>query len=211
MLRLLCVLVLLAALPARAEETPGQAPDEPGVDAQLDGLREGVCRADEALCRHVKAFGSAVAPCFPQGDRLSVGQAWLVSEQGDVLPVEYFALHVQRVRDVTLIQSQHVYSENDEEKQAAEDMVAGVRSGKIDPGNALYRYLEGHRADVPQLMAEREGRSLVVRREGPALYLRQAGKVLYVASPGAILSAPGPSGSREGMLFAVLPALASCQ
>ena len=35
MLRVLWVLVLLAAPPARAEDTPGQSPDEPGVEFHL--------------------------------------------------------------------------------------------------------------------------------------------------------------------------------
>jgi hypothetical protein len=187
------------------------AEEEVSVDAQLEALRPAVCAADESLCRHLKAFANGVPPCFGQGDQFTAGHAYLIAEDGTITPAEYYALSIQRVRDVTLVQAQHVYSENAEEEQAAEDLVQSIREGTIDPANALYQYLERRRTDVPELLAEREQRALVVRREGPTLYLRQAGKLVYVATPEASVTVEGTGDRLEGFLFAVLPARSSCQ
>jgi len=185
--------------------------DEAGLDAHLAALKPAVCASDQSLCRHFKAFAAAMPPCFAQGEHLTVGHAQVIARDGTIAPAEYFAVRAQRARDVILLQTQHVYSENAEEKQAAEDLVLAVRSGSIDPANPLYRYLEGRSGEVPQLLAQRDGRTLVVRHEGPALYLRQAGKLLYVAVPDAVVSPNPQTTPLEGLLFAVLPATASCQ
>ena len=81
------------------------------------------------------------------------------------------------------MQTQHVFSENDEEKQAAEALVAAIASGAVDQANPLYRYLAGSGGQIPQLLAQPEERSLVVRAEGPVIYLRQAGKQIYAVLP----------------------------
>lgn len=209
----LAALLLLWAIAAPARESgPAEVQDEAGLDALINAVRPAVCAQDEVLCRHLKAFSSAVPPCFPQGERLTVGHASVIAADATVTPAEYFALRVERVRDVMLVRSQHVYSENEEEKQAAEDLVHAIRADAIDPDNGLYRYLESRSAEIPQLLAQREQRALVVRREGPALYLRQAGKLVYAAVPDATIGLPGKAqGTVEGLLFAVLPAVASCQ
>jgi hypothetical protein len=214
-----CVAVLLVAAGAvcggaAAEEGPAPATevqDAAGLDARLAGLRPQVCSRDEVLCRHLKAFANAIPPCFRQGEQLSVGPAYIITADANVAPVEYISIRSQRVRDVTLVQSQHVYTENAEEKQSAEDLVQSIRADSIDPANGLYRYLDSRSAEVPELLAQKEGRTLVVRREGPTLYLRQAGKLLYVAVPDAIVGGTSQSDRIEGIVFAVLPAPASCQ
>jgi hypothetical protein len=60
-------------------------------------------------------------------------------------------------------------------------------------------------------MAQREVRALVVRSDGPTVYLRQAGKLLFAALPAGRFSGPGQAQARTGLLFATLPAPASCQ
>jgi hypothetical protein len=210
---LLCAASLVTPAHAAEDEMPqvGAVPDESGLDAHLAALRPAICASDELLCRHLKAFANGIPPCFPQGQRLTVGQAQVIADDGAVTASEYFAVRVERVREVTLVQSQHVYSENAEEKQAAEELVQSLKSGVIDPGNALYRYLESRNAEVPQLLAQVERRALVVRSEGPALYLRQAGKLLFAAMPDATISVAGQPEGPPGVLFAVLPAAASCE
>lgn len=190
---------------------PPAVEDETGLDAQLAALRPVVCSADPVLCRHLKAFAAAMPPCFLQGEQLSVGHAQIIDRDGRITSAEYFAVRALRVRDVTLMQAQHVYSENAQEKQAAEDLVHAVRAGSIDPANPLHQYLESRSGEIPQLLAQREERALVVRQEGPALYLRQAGKLLFVAVPDAVVTPDPGAAPLEGMLFAVLPATASCQ
>ena len=198
---------------ARAEAAPLVLPedDDAGLDARLAGLRAGACASDEALCRELEAFAAARPPCFHEGDQLTVGRAYIIAADGAVRPLEYLALEVQRVRDVTLVRMQQVFSENAEEKRAAEDLVQSLRGGAVDPANALYRYLVGREQEVPELLGRQEGRSLVVRREGPSLYLRQAGKLLYAALPDAVVGGTARSDRMEGLVFAVLPAPASCQ
>jgi hypothetical protein len=204
--------LLLAANPLFAQNTdsPTQT-DETGVDAQLDALRPSVCAADENLCRHLKAFANGIPPCFAQGAQFTAGHAYLIADDGTITPAEYYAVSTQRVRDVTLVQAQHVYSENADEKQAAENLVQSIRAGTVDPSNPLFQYLERRRGEIPELMAEREERGLIVRREGPTLYLRQAGKLLYAAIPDARVTNEGSGEQLEGLLFAVLPARSSCQ
>jgi hypothetical protein len=190
----------------------GEAPDdEAALDARLTALRSKVCANDAQLCQDLKAFTGANTPCLPQGERLAVGHARIIDDEGGVTPAEYFVVRAQRVRDVTLLQHQHVYSENEAEKQAAEALILGLRAGAVEPDNLLYRYLEAQREQVPELMAQKESRALVVRSEGPALYLRQAGKLLFAALPGGRFAAPGVEQGRAGVLFATLPAPASCQ
>jgi hypothetical protein len=209
---LLCVLALVAPAHGQDEGRPaGAVEDESSLDAYLAGLRQAVCASDEQLCRHLKAFANAIPPCFPQGQGLTVGHAQVITDDGAVTPSEYFAVRVERVRDVTLVQSHHVYSENAEEKQAAEDLVQSLKSGAIDQDNALYRYLESRNAQVPQLLAQVEQRALVVRSEGPVLYLRQAGKLLFAAMPNATVTVAGKPEGPPGVLFAVMQAAASCQ
>jgi hypothetical protein len=199
------------AATAQDSEPAPAAEGESTVDAQLDALKPGVCAANEDLCRHFKAFVTGVAPCLAQGEQFTAGHAYLIADDGTITPAEYYAVNTQRVRDVTLIQAQHVYSENAQEKQAAEDLVQSIRSGAVDPGNPLYQYLQRRRAEIPELLAEREQRTLVVRREGPTLYLRQAGKLLYAAMPDARVTIEATGDRLEGLLFAVLPARSSCQ
>ena len=210
-------LLSLPCLPALAqtEDTPQEtAPaidDEAALDRRLAALRTKVCEAHAALCRELKAFAGAHPPCLPQGERLTVGQAQLIDEDGGVTLAEYLVLRTQRVRDVTLVQVQHVYSENEEEKQAAEALILALKAGPPQPDNLLYRYVQAQRDKVPELMAQREAQALVVRGEGPTLFLRQAGKLLFAALSGAQLSAPGQAQGGAGVLFATLPAPASCQ
>ena len=209
---LVCAAALVAPAHAQDEGTPGgRVEDGSSLDAHLAGLREAVCASDDQLCRHLKAFANAIPPCFPQGQGLTVGHAWVIADDGAVTPSEYFALRVERVRDVTLVQSQHVYSENAEEKQAAEDLVQSLKSGAIDHDNPLYRYLESRKAEVPQLLAQTEQRALVVRSEGPVLYVRQAGKLLFAAMPNATVAVAGQPQGPPGVLFAAMQAAASCQ
>jgi hypothetical protein len=210
LLSALCPLAL-AQTDGAAQEMAPVADDEAALDRQLAALRAKVCEADAALCRELKAFASAIPPCLPQGEQLTVGPARLIDEDGAVAPAEYFVLRTQRVRDVTLVQTQHVYSENDEEKQAAEALVLAIKAGTPQPDNLLYRYVQAQRDQVPELMAQREARALVVRSDGPTIYLRQAGKLLFAALPGARLVAQGQEQGRAGVLFATLPAPASCQ
>jgi hypothetical protein len=209
---LLCATTLVALAHAQEEASPaGPVENESSLDAHLAGLREAVCASDQQLCLHLKAFSNAVPPCFPQGQGLTVGHAQVIADDGAVTPSEYFAVRVERVRDVTLVQSHHVYSENAEEKRAAEDLVQSLKSGAIDQDNALYRYLESRNAQVPQLLAQIEQRALVVRSEGPVLYLRQAGKLLFAAMPNATVTVAGKPEGPPGVLFAVMQAAASCQ
>jgi hypothetical protein len=205
--------------PAAQPDGPAPQPDDPAVqsddeaalDARLVALHARVCETDAALCRDLKAFVGANPPCLPQGERLSVGHARIIDDDGGVMPAEYFVLRTQRVRDVTLVQTQHVYSENGEEKEAAEALILALKQGAPAPENLLYQYVQAQRDQVTELMAQREARALVVRSEGPTVYLRQAGKLLFAALPGARFSAPGQEQGRPGVLFATLPAPASCQ
>jgi len=192
------------------DQPAAQADDEAALDARLAALSARVCEADAALCRDLEAFARANPPCLPQGDRLAVGHARIIDDDGGVTPAEYFVLRTQRVRDVTLVQTQHVYSENAAEKQAAEALILAIKAGTPEPDNLLYRYVQAQRDQVPQLMAQRESQALVVRSEGPTVYLRQVGKVLFAALPGARFSGPGEAQGRAGVLFATLPAPASC-
>lgn len=210
---LACALAISPGLPAAADatESPPAIEDEGGLEARLASLQGRVCAASPGLCPHVEAFLTARQPCLPEGERFTVGHAHLIADDGSVQPVEYFALYAQRAGDVTLIRSHHVFSENAEEKQAAEDLVGSVAAGSVDTGNALYRYLETTGVDVPQLLAHPERRALVVRGEGPALYLRQAGALIYAAMPDAKVAWPGQTERAEGLVFAVLPAVASCR
>jgi hypothetical protein len=196
---------------AQPDDPAPQADDEAALDARLAALRARVCEADSALCRELNAFAGANPPCLPQGERLSVGHARIIDDDAGVTAAEYFVLRTQRVRDVTLVQTQHVYSENEEEKQAAEALILALKAGTPAPDNLLYQYVQAQRQQVPELMAQREARALVVRSEGPTVYLRQAGKLLFAALPGGRFSAPGQAEQRAGVLFVTLPAPASCQ
>jgi hypothetical protein len=213
---LICLLALLGPVGlAQTDDTAQEAPpapdDEATLDSRLAALRSKVCEADPELCRDLKAFATANVPCLPQGERLAVGHARLIADDGSVTPAEYFVVRTQRVRDVTLVQSQHIYSENEEEKQAAEALIVSLKAGAADPDNQLFRYLQTRRTEVPELMAQRESRALVVRGEGPTLYLRQAGKLVYAAMPRGRFSSPRQEQARGEILFATLPAPASCQ
>ncbi len=195
----------------QAADQPTPVAGEEALERQIADLQPAVCGGDPALCSELKAFADSAAPCFPQGEGLTVGHAYLIEDDGRVRAAEYFALQVQRAGEVTLVQTQHVSSENDEEKRAAEALVADIGNGALDQANALYRYLVGSGRQAPELLAQPEGRSLVVRAEGPLLYLRQAGKHVYAVLPDAVVTQAGAPQRRIGLLFAVLPALAQCK
>ena len=211
---LLAALIALAGRSATAQNEPTEAEPlqgEPALERYLGELQPRVCASDPRLCQDLKGFVTAGYPCFPEGERLYVGHAYLVGNEGAVQPAEYFALRSVRAAEVTLLQTQHIYSENDAEKQAAEALIRQIQEGAIDEANPLYRYIIERCGRVPQLLAERETRSLVVRAEGPAVYLRQAGRLLYAALPHAVVMVPGAPESSRGLVFAVLPTPAACQ
>ncbi len=188
-----------------------RAQDDAAVDAQIAALQPAVCQSQPEICAGLKAFVDAVAPCIPEGERLTVGHAYLIQDDGTVRPVEYFVLRTQRVGDTTLVQTQHVFSENDEERQAAEALVASIAAGAADPANPLYRYLAGSSGQIPQLLAQPQERSVVVRAGGPVIYLRQGGKQIYAVLPETVVTRPDGGERQAGLLLAVLPALAACE
>ena len=216
LLGLLCAGAVLAALPLHAAPaTPllaeaDQPDNERALDALLANLHDRACASSAELCGELKAFAAGARPCFPSGDRLAVGHAYLIADDGKVSPAQYFVVHTVRTGDTTLIQTQHVYAENADEVRAAEDLIQALASDAVDQNNALYRYIRSRAASIPQLLAEDEARSAVVRTQGPPLYLRQAGENLYVVVPGATLTQPGQRAPLEGMTFSVIPHPGRC-
>ena len=205
------IAMLVIAAVAAVGPAAGRAQDEEALEDRIAAVQPALCRAQPQLCGELKAFMDAVTPCVPDGERLTVGHAYLIEDDGAVHPAEYFVLRTQRVGGTTLVQTQHVFSENEEEKQAAEALIAGIGSGSLDQANPLYRYLAGSGGRMPQLLAQPQQRSLVVRAEGPVIYLRQAGKRIYSVMPETVVTRPGGGEPQAGMLFAVLPALAVCE
>lgn len=205
--------IAMLALAAAAVLTPvaGRAQDEESVEHHIAGVQSAVCKAQPQLCGELQAFADAVIPCIPEGEWLTVGHAYLIGDDGTAHAAEYFVLRTQRVGVTTLVQTQHVFSENAEEKQAAEALIAAIASGSVDPANPLYRYLAGSGGQIPQLLVQPEGRSLVVRADGPVIYLRQAGKRIYSVMPDTVVTRPGGGERLVGILFAALPALAVCE
>jgi hypothetical protein len=200
------IAVLVMAAAATVTPVPGRAQDEQAVDRRIAALQPVVCQAQPQLCSELKAFAGAAIPCVPEDQRLTVGHAYLIEDDGTVRPAEYFVLRTQRAGEITLVQTQHVFSESEEESKAAEALVAGIAAGAADQANPLYQYLAGSGGQVPQLLAQPEQRSLVVRAEGPVIYLRQTGKRIYAVLPDAVVARPD-----SGVLFSVLPALAVCE
>jgi hypothetical protein len=199
------------AAPAQEQtEEPGAVTDEQSLDRRMAALEPAVCAAEPQLCSDFQAFATAGSPCLPETARLTVGHAYLVADEGRVQAAEYFVLRSFRAGDVTLVQTQHVFSENEEEKQAAEALVAGIRRGVLDQANPLYSYLDKNSGRVPQLLAQQEGRSLVVRAEGPLIFLRQAGQQLYAVLPETVVTRADAAERMAGLLFSVLPAPARC-
>jgi hypothetical protein len=202
---------VLRCAAAQQESTDTQGPKgEAALDEYLGELRPRACAADPGLCPDLKSFAIAGRPCLPEGERLYVGHAYLIDDEGTVRPAEYLVLRSVRAQDVTLVQTQHVYSENEGEKQAAEALIRQTQEGVIDEANPLYRYIAERGGQVPQLLAEPEPRSLVVRAEGPVVYLRQFGKRVYAVLPRAVVSVPGVTQTSRGLVFAVLPAPEAC-
>jgi hypothetical protein len=212
---LVAAVVGSAAGAARAQEQteqlPAAAADEDALVRQMAALEPAVCAADPQLCADFRAFASAAAPCLPDAAQLTVGHAYLVDDEARVQPAEYFVLRSYRAGDVTLVQTQHVFSENAEEKQAAEALVAGIQRGVLDQANPLYVYVDKNSERVPQLLAQPEGRSLVVRAEGPLIFLRQAGAKLYAVLPETVVTRPDGAERKAGLLFSVLPAPTRCE
>lgn len=211
--------LLLAALAAVAfrhaaaqgEPTETQGPKgEAALDEYLGELQPRACAADPGLCQDLKGFAIAGRPCLPEGEQLYVGHAYLIDDEGAVRAAEYFVLRSVRAEEVTLVQTQHIYSENEGEKKAAEALIRQIQEGVIDEANPLYRYIVERGGRVPQLLAEPEPRSLVVRAEGPVVFLRQSGKRLYAVLPRAVVSVPGAAQTSVGLLFAVLPSQVAC-
>jgi hypothetical protein len=202
----------IAMLAAAVALTPaaGRAQDEEALERQIAALQPAVCQAQPQLCGELKAFAEAVIPCIPEGERLTVGHAYLIDDDGTARPAEYLALRTQRAGDITLVQTQHVFSENEEERKAAEALISGIVSGAPDRANPLYQYLARSGGQAPQLLAQPEQRSLVVRAEGPVIYLRQASKQIYAVLPDAVVARPDGGSRQAGLLFSVLPALAVC-
>jgi hypothetical protein len=194
----------------RTEEMPAAILDAERLERQIAALQPAVCAAELRLCNELEAFAKAAGPCFPEAERLTVGHAYLIEDDGKVRPAEYFVLRSYRAGEVTLVQTQHVFSENEEEKQAAEALVAGLKGGALDHANPLYRYLAENSGRVPHLLAHPQGRSLVVRAEGPTIYLRQTGRQLYAVLPEAVVTRPDAAQRVAGLLFSVLPAPALC-
>jgi hypothetical protein len=205
---------LLAAAAVGFAAAAGQAQeqtDEAALERQIAALEPAVCAAQPQLCTELKAFAKAGTPCVPEGDQFTVGHAYLIGDDGTVRPAEYFVLRTQRSSELTLVQTQHVFSENAQEKEAAEALIAGIAKGQVDQTNPLYRYLISSSGQVPQLLAEPAARSLVVRAEGPVVYLRQDGKQLYSAVPDTVVRQPGGGLQGAGLLFCVLPAPTVCE
>lgn len=201
---------------ARAGEDAAAGHEEiVSAESELEGhlaeIRPVVCAGDSRLCADLEAFAGATPPCFSDGERIIVGHAYLLGDDGHVLPAEYFVLQSQTAGEVTLVQTRQVFSESAQEKEAAEAFIVGLREGRLDTDNALYRYLSSDDSAPPQVMGEREQRSLVVRGKGPAIYLRQAGKLIYAAIPEVAVRPPGNTEPQAGVLFAVLPAPAACE
>lgn len=205
------IAMLVVAAAVAGTPAAGRAQDEEAVERHIVALEPMVCQSQPQLCHELKAFVDAVVPCVPEEARLSVGHAYLIEDDGTVRPAEFFVLRTQRVGDTMLVQTQHVFSENEDERKAAEALVASIAGGAADQANPLYRYLVGSGGQVPQLLAQPEERSLVVRAEGPVIYLRQSGKQIYAVLPGTIVTRPDGSGRQAGLLFSVLPALAVCE
>jgi len=200
-----------AAFAAAMLASTARAQDDAAVDQQIAALQPAVCQSQPQVCDAFKVFVAAVAPCVPEGERLTVGHAYLIQDDGTVQPAEYFVLRTLRVGETMLVQTQHVFSENDEERQAAEALVASIAAGAADPANPLYRYVAQSSGQIPQLLAQPQGRSLVVQAEGPVIYLRQGGKQIYAVLPETVVTRPDGGGRQAGLLVAVLPALAACQ
>jgi len=200
-----------AVVVAAALASAARAQDDAAVDHQVAALQPAVCQSQPDICSALKAFADAVAPCVPEGERLSVGHAYLIQDDGTVRPAEYFVLRSQRLGETILVQTQHVFSENDEERKAAEALVASIVAGAADPANPLYRYLVQSSGQIPQLMAQPQERSLVVLAEGPVIYLRQGGRQIYAVLPETVVTRPDGGGRQAGLLLAVLPALAACE
>ena len=114
-----------------------RAQDDAAVDGQIAALKPAVCRSQPEICSALNAFVDAVAPCIPEGERLTVGRAYLIQDDGTARPAEYFALRTQRVGDTVLVQTQHVFSENDEERQAAEALVASIAAGAAEDADPI--------------------------------------------------------------------------
>ncbi len=203
------VLALAAGLAWAAPS--GHAQDEPGLEQQMAPVQAAVCQGQGRLCGELKAFAAGVVPCVPEGARLTVGHAYMIADDGRVEPIEYFALRTQRVGELMLVQTQHVFSENAEEKAAAEALIESIAAGGVDEANALYQYLARSADQAPQLLAQPEQRALAVRAEGPVIYLRQSGRQIFAVLPDAVVVPPDGGLRRAGLLFAVLPALAACE
>ncbi len=205
--------IAVLGLAAVAALTPaaGHAQDDEALERQVAAVGPAVCQTQPQLCSELQAFMDAATPCIPEGERLTVGHAYLIEDDGTARPAEYFVLRTQRVGETILVQTQQVFSENEEEKRAAEALIAAIGSGSVDQANPLYRYLAGTGGQISQLLAQPDGRSLVVRAEGPVVYLRQAAKRIYAVMPDTVVTRPDGGLRQAGMLFAVLPALAVCE
>jgi hypothetical protein len=205
------IAMLVVAAAVAGTSTGGRAQDEQALERHIAALQPAVCQSQPQVCNELQAFVDAVVPCVPEDERLTVGHAYLIEDDGTVRPAEYFVLRIQRVGDTTLVQTQHVFSENEDERKAAEALVAAIAGGAPDQANPLYRYLAESGGQIPQLLAQPEQRSLVVRAEGPVIYLRQSGKQIYAVLPGTVVTRPDGGGRQAGLLFSVLPALAICE
>jgi hypothetical protein len=203
------ILAFAAALACAAPR--GHAQEEPTLAQQIAPAHAAVCQAQAPLCGELKAFAAGSVPCVPEGEHLSVGHAYMIADDGRVEPIEYFVLRTQRASDLLLVQTQHVFSENAQEKEAAEALVKSIAAGRVDEANALYQYLARSGGQAPQLLARPEQGALVVRAEGPVIYLRQSGDQIFAVLPDAVVVPPDSGARRAGLLFAVLPALAACK
>jgi hypothetical protein len=203
---------ILALAAVLACASPGaHAQDEPGLEQQVVPVQAAVCQGQGRLCGELKAFAAGVVPCVPEGERLTVGHAYMIADDGRVEPIEYFALRTQRAGELMLVQTQHVFSENEDEKAAAEALIKSIAAGGVDESNALYQYLARSGDQPPQLLAQPEQRALVVRAEGPVIYLRQSGSQIFAVLPDAVVVPPDGGRRQSGLLFAALPALAACE
>lgn len=189
----------------------GHAQDEPGLEQQIAPVQAAVCQDQGRLCDALKAFAAGGVPCVPEGERLTAGPAYMIADDGRAEPIEYFVLRTQRAGDLTLVQTQHVFSENAEEKQAAEALIDGIASGVVDEANALYVYLARSGSQAPQLLAQPEQGALAVRAEGPVIFLRQSGNQIFAVLPDAVVVPPDGGPRRVGLLLAMLPAFAACK
>jgi hypothetical protein len=201
-----CALAVLLTQGAAAQSETGV-----GLDALLAGAREAVCAKGSPSCQALQAAAQGDEPCLREGRSLTVGHAVLIGADGAVTDAEYLVLLIQRAGDVVLLERRHIYSENQQEKDAAEDLIRAVQDNAPDSGNALYRYITSGASNSPQLLAVPGQRALVVQAEGPPLYLRQNERLLYAVVPGAAEVFPGEQQAREGILFAVLPVVPGCR